>query len=241
VYFLEARKGDDDFEDFDEGALSVHLIGFHSASGALEDPPRIVRMKKNSTVRNLMEHIAGFLLCTSDTVRVMRFTTVSMSSTLQTVENLSLEPAKRLREDLLLFDTSRLYYEDNTFPMEDSPLCRAYLNASNLVTIKVNRPPTSDMNIPISIDRRCTTSELRQLVADTLGTVGVCCCLTAPHRLTIDVQLGRPVNDIHMYRNFARGTPIFDSSETLLESCIQSCVYVDFYPPPKEGRHGLVL
>ena len=215
VYYLEARQGDQPFEDYDEGGLTINVIGYDADSDTFEDP-RSIRMKKNSTVLDLMTQMSA---TTSIAVHEMRIIRFNHTADKQTPEDLSEYPTRRLKEDLLMYDSFRLYYELNSSPLSDSQLCLAYMRMANLVTIKINSPPSNDMNVAITIDRRKTPAHLRQLIANTLG---------------------RSAESIYLYRNFARGTPILDTNDSLITSGIHSCVYVDVHPPPPPGQHRLV-
>ena len=215
VYYLEARQGDQPFEEYDEGGLTINVIGYDTDSDTFEDP-RSIRMKKNSTVLDLMTQVSSITSTGVHQIRIIRF---NHTADKQTPEDLSEHPSRRLKEDLLMYDSFRLYYESNSSPLSDSQLCLAYMRMANLVTIKINSPPSNEMNIAINIDRRKSPAHLRRLVVDTLN---------------------RSVDSIYLYRNFARGAPILDTNDSLITSGIHSSVYVDVHPPPPPGQHRLV-
>ena len=215
VYFLEARQGSEPFEEYDEGGLTINVIGYNPDADTF-DEPRTFRMKKSSTILDLMVQVSNVISSPVNDIRIIRF---NHTADKQTPEDLSEHPNRRLKEDLLMYDSFRVYYEMKTVPLSDSPLCMAYTRMANLVTLKINSPPSNEMNLAITVDRRKTPVHLKQIVAETLG---------------------RPVESIFLYRNFARGTPIIDSNESLVNSGIHSCVYVDVHPPPPPGQHRLV-
>ena len=215
LLYLEARRLHHSFEDYDEGGFTVNVIGFDEILQVLEDPVPI-RMKKSSTVKDLILAIAALGHISEERIRLLRF---SLSHDTQTPEVLNHHPLKRLREDLGVYEGQRFCYDNALVPLAESALCQAYLKQMNLIVIKINSPPSPEMTRPVTIDRRLTPTHLRAAVA---------------------MELRVNVDKVYLFRSYARNVEICDSEDSLFALNIQASVFVDFYPPPPAGKHRLM-
>lgn len=215
TYFLEARKSGEAFEEYDEGGMSVNLVTV-SASGESFEDAKIVRLKKSATVADLLAVMAGWGEMSEDSIRVVRF---NVTYDKQTPEVISDFRDKRLKEDLAIFESQKLYYDCySSVPVEDSDLCKVFMMVVNMISIRINHPPSPDINKTITVDRRVTPRQLREVVAK---------------------EVGRSPESVYMFRSYSRGVEIKDGAESIYSLGIHHSVFVDFYPAPPAGEFRL--
>ena len=83
-----------------------------------------------------------------------------------------LDETKRLREDLLVYEGNRLFYEEiiEGGSLHDSPAYKAFVISKNKINIRINKPPVQDkFDYLVSADLRWNVMRLREAISEELG------------------------------------------------------------------------
>jgi hypothetical protein len=164
---LEHKAAEAQWETYDPNAISLNLYEYNPATKSFKDQVN-VRISRNATLGDLREYVKKLVPPDRDVSKIRFLKLTNWTQNDVRVEEFCGDHF-RLVSELRIFESQKIYFEDNEGPLSQSPSYAAFSDSTHKIKIIVNHPADESFTNTISADRRWNLKQLREHIANVLN------------------------------------------------------------------------